>query len=129
MKKGRRKTEWKPIENAFHLEKKRKHGRSRGEQNEKWKVSNESRNNLCSLLVSFSFSRRLFSPLRLLPMEELLMYSGARLVAPLLMEFPIFSFPSTRLCSSFPCARSPAISPTPPSSVHTVLIDCQTPFA
>ena len=58
--KKKRKVEWEPIEGASHPEKKRKHGRRRGidgggggRGNEKWKVSNESRNNLCSLLVSF----------------------------------------------------------------------------
>lgn len=51
-----------------------------------------------------------YSPSFALSTEELLMYSAARLVAPLLMEFPIFFFPSTRLCSSFP-SPPPSLSP------------------
>ena len=88
-----------------------------GEQtkNERFQMNRVITSVACWFL--FSFSRRSFSPLRLLPMEELLMYSGARLVAPLLMEFPIFSFPSTRLCSPFPLRSIPRSLRSPTRSL------------
>lgn len=122
----------KPIEEGVspgkEAETRRKEEDVEGEQtkNERFQMNRVITSVACWFL--FSFSRRSFSPLRLLPMEELLMYSGARLVAPLLMEFPIFSFPSTRLCSSFP-SRSPPSLLSPTRSLLAALIDCQTPFA
>lgn len=124
-KEGWMETDWRRVSSGKEAEtqskernRRRRRRRRRATKNERFQMNRVITSVACWFLSSslpLPSADAWFSPLRFLPMEELLTYSGARMVAPLLMEFPIFSFPSASSPSSpFPSERLPR----PPLSSH-----------
>lgn len=99
-------------------------------------ITNESRNNLHSerereresaIILFLVLFLSAFLSLSARFLQELLMYSDVRLVAPLLMDFPIFSFLHRARRFSLPgFTRFPCVSLSP-ERLSARLIDSRTP--